>query len=124
PLERTSHGADSSFSRSSSTIPVKGCCALTQVLSVSLHSNNGKPVSHRNFHWDLSITPSASPSCNRNCPATSAAASVPLICSLAETATTRSPGFALQASASFFTFSALINFSTVEVRPSGATLTK
>jgi len=32
-LERTSQGADSSFSRSSSTMPVKGCCALTQALS-------------------------------------------------------------------------------------------
>src|SRR5438034_11632093 len=68
-------------------MPVNGCCALTQVLSVSLHSKRGKPVSHRNLHCDLSITPSASPSCKRNCPAISAAASVPLICSLAETAT-------------------------------------
>src|SRR2546429_7112155 len=80
-------------------MPVNGCCALTQVLSVSLHSKRGKPVSHRNLHCDLSITPSASPSCKRNCPAISAAASVPLICSLAETATTRSPDFAPQASA-------------------------
>src|SRR5258708_7018160 len=124
PFERTSHGADSSFSRSSSTMPVKGCCALTHVLSDSLHSKSGNPVSHRNFHWDLSITPSASPSCSRNCPAMSADASVPLICSFAETATTRSPGFAPFASASFFTFSSPISFSTVDVSPSGATLTK
>src|SRR6266403_3329679 len=124
PFERTSHGAVSSFSKSSSTIPVNGCCALTQVLSDSLHSNSGKPVSHKNFHCVLSITPSASPNCKRNCPATSAAASVPLISSCAETATTKSPVFAPHASASFFTFSTPINFSTVDVVPSAASFTK
>src|SRR5258708_18149293 len=124
PFWRTSHGAASSLSRSSSTIPVNGCCALTQVLSDSLHSNNGKPVSHKNFHCVLSITPRASPSCNRNCPATSAAASVPLISSFAETATTKSPVFAPQVSASCFTFSAPINSSTVDVVPSAARFTQ
>src|SRR5260370_30517804 len=93
-------------------MPVKGCCALTQRLSDSLHSNSGKPVIQRNFHCDLSITPSASPNCKRNCPAISAAASVPLISPFADTATTRSPVFAPQASATFFTLSAPISFST------------
>jgi len=57
-------------------MPVKGCCALTQVLSVSLPLEQRKPVSHRNFHWDLSDHADASPRFKRNWPAMSAAASV------------------------------------------------
>ena len=91
-------------------MPVNGCCALTQALSVSLHSNRGKPVIQRNFHCVLSIRLRASPSCRRSWPATSAAASVPLICGFAHTATTRSPVLASQAFASFATFSATDQF--------------
>ena len=35
---------------SSSKIPVKGCCALTQRLSLSLHSKSAKPVIQANSH--------------------------------------------------------------------------
>src|SRR5713226_2929951 len=102
----------------------EGCWALTHCLSGSLHLKRGKPVIHRNFHWDLSMRLSASASCRRSWPAMRAAPSVPLICCLALTATMRSPGFAPAASASFLTFSGPMSFSTVEVMPSGATFTK
>ena len=49
-------------------IPVKGCCALTQTLSVSLHSNNANPVIHANSHLLRSIKFNLSPRYNRNLP--------------------------------------------------------
>ena len=97
-------------SKSSSIIPVNGCCALSQLFSFSLHSNSGKPVSHRNSQRSFGISESFSARCSRNCPAISAADSVPGICSFAATATIKSPAFAPTSVASFCKFSAPNSF--------------